>query len=120
MMRTILVILALLAMASSARAEPVKLSDKQLDKVVAGAFDNLNLTIYAPVTVNVFTRGKNNPTKINVALSFPFTLVNSTTTSSSFGIAGGGFGGFGILTPGIGSAALSQVLGRSVSNILQQ
>ena len=121
MIRLFVTALAFVGMTSAAMADPVKLSDAQLDRVTAGAFNNLSLTIFAPVTVNVHNRGKvSGPTKVNVALSFPFTFINSSTSSSSFGIIEGGGGTFGILGPNIESSVLSRILSRTFTNISQR
>jgi hypothetical protein len=119
MKRLLFAALALIVTGSVARAGPIELSDAQLDQVTAGAFNSLSLTIFAPVTVHIHNQGPVGPTKVNVALSFPFTLINSTTNSTAVGLLSGQ-GGFGILGPRIDSAALSRVIGHTFTNIIQR
>lgn len=109
---------------TTAWADPVELSDRELDGVTAGAFDTLFLTIYAPV--NVFVRNEGTTatgaTKINIAQVFPFTFVNNETQAGAFGSGGAGSlaGTFGILSPQVSSTALSQALGLNLTRVFQQ
>ena len=113
------------APSTTALADPVELSDSELDGVTAGAFDTLFLTIYAPV--NVFVRNDGTTaagaTKINISQVFPFTFVNNETQAGAFGVGGGAgslAGTFGILSPQVSSTALSQALGFNLTRVFQQ
>lgn len=111
------------ALSTAAWADPVELSDAELDGVTAGAFDTLFLTIYAPV--NVFVRNDGSTaagaTKINISQVFPFTFVNNETQAGAFGGGGGSLAGtFGVLSPQVSSSALSQALGLNLTTVFQQ
>lgn len=131
MWKSLLSIFVFGAMTEMAMAGPMELSDAQMDYVAAGSFDNLQLTIYAPVIVNVTIRkGASTETFINVASILQFTFVESTSiaaavsapaTRSSLAVAPL----FGILTPNphstnTGALALSRAFGGNLARVLQQ
>ena len=110
-MKTLMVsMIALTALTSAAFAEPVELTDVQMDHVSAGTFQNLHLTIFAPITVNVLGNGQVGTQKVNVGFAMPIAIVDSNAISTSFGVLG----------PGGQSSAFSQALSQTLIRILQQ
>lgn len=110
-MRTLaLSAIALCAATSVALAEPLELTDGQMDRVTAGNFQNLHLTIFAPITVNVFGNGEIGTQKVNVGFAMPIAIVDSDAVATRFGVLG----------PGGQSSAFSQALSQHLIRILQQ
>jgi hypothetical protein len=95
------------ATASSALAEPVKLSDVQMGHVTAGLFDNpTNLTFLIPVSLEI---GANSSATLNLSIVVQTTVINSTAVALAYGV----------LTRDSQSIALSRVGGGNPLRIAQ-
>jgi hypothetical protein len=87
------------ATTSIALAEPVKLSDAQMEHVTAGLFDNpTNLTLSIPVSLDI---AASSPVVLNLSIVVQTTVINSTAVALAYGV----------LTGDTGASAMSRVLG---------
>jgi hypothetical protein len=88
-MRILLYCLAAVGLlAGAARAEPVKLSDAQMDQVAAGLLNDFSVLSNFNVANNL-QAGNGTTTHVNNAIVVPVALSNNTTTAIGLGLFSG-------------------------------